>query len=102
MLPYRYAISTASWCKHRSIPVMIAESAPFGGIVTGVSDVNKAGYKGNTWLKWFTTVIHFIERFDVRLWSYINCDWDALPMYVFCSKFSLLFSFVMVSSSLSI
>ena len=66
---------------------MIAESTPFGGIVTeedakkDPSAANGAGYAGSTWAGWFTTVLHFIDTFDVRIWTYINCDWDSQPMW---------------------
>ena len=90
---------------------MIAESTPFGGIVTGDED-NEAGVRGSTWNKvpltrldavaipssrhakpsfpmptqplvnkWFSPVLSFINRHDVRVWSYINCDWDSFPMW---------------------
>jgi len=35
---------------------------------------------GGAW-QWFGPVLSFINRHDVRLWSYINCDWDAFPMW---------------------
>ena len=63
---------------------MIAESAPFGGIVdveAGDNTHNEAGYIGSTWNRWFEPVLSFIERYEVKMWCYINCDWDALPMF---------------------
>ena len=42
---------------------------------------NLLGIQGDTWTNWFVPVLAFIERHDVGLWSYINVDWDALPMY---------------------
>jgi hypothetical protein len=50
-------------------PVMVAESAPFGGI----SD--------KSWEQWFTPMFHLIEESDVRLWSYISADWEAQLMW---------------------
>ena len=82
-----YAQTMAKFCKQKEIPLMIAESTPFGGIVTAEQAKkdpraeNGAGYIGSTWVGWFTTVLHFIDRFDVRLWTYINCDWDSQPMW---------------------
>ena len=82
-----YAQTMAEFCKRKEIPLMIAESTPFGGIVTteeakrDPKAKNGAGYIGSTWVGWFTTVLHFIDRFDVKLWTYINCDWEAQPMW---------------------
>eukprot|EP00981_Chlorochromonas_danica_P002331 scaffold453_cov187-Ochromonas_danica.AAC.1 len=66
---------------------MIAESTPFGGIVEdktvhGNPDVvNEAGFKGSTWSIWFLPVFHFIATNNVRIWCYINSNWDAFPMW---------------------
>lgn len=82
-----HAIRMAEYCHRKSIPLMIAESTPFGGIVTeqdakeNPTATNGAGYMGSTWVGWFATVLHFIDRFDVKIWTYINCDWDRLPMW---------------------
>lgn len=82
-----HAIRMAKFCHQKTIPLMIAESTPFGGIVTeedakeNPTATNGAGYMGSTWVGWFTTVLHFIDRFDVKIWTYINCDWDRLPMW---------------------
>lgn len=77
----------AAFCKSREKPLMISESAPFGGILDAKTlrrdpdASNRAGYGGNTWNRWFEPVMKFIRTHDVRMWSYIDCDWDALPMY---------------------
>ena len=82
-----HAIRMAGFCKHKTIPLMIAESTPFGGIVTeedakkNPTATNGAGYMGSTWVGWFTTVLHFIDAFDVKIWSYINCNWESQPMW---------------------
>jgi len=31
---------------------------------------------------WFVPVLDFIEKYDVKMWSYINCDWDSFPMWI--------------------
>lgn len=54
--------------KHRK-PIMIAESTPFGGIFN------------TTWQDWFAPVFQLIERYDIDMWSYINCNWNAQPMW---------------------
>ena len=82
-----YAQNMAGFCKRKHIPLMIAESTPFGGIVTpeeakkNPNAKNAAGFNGSTWAKWFSTVLHFIDRFDVKLWTYINCDWESQPIW---------------------
>lgn len=73
----------ANFCRDLNIPMMIAESTPFGGIVNGSGGAggNEAGYRGDSWTRWFIPVLGIIEKYDIRMWSYINCDWDALPMW---------------------
>jgi hypothetical protein len=58
-------------------PIMIAESTPFGGIhlsrnVTGLAE------EMDTWETWFGKVLSLIDRFDISMWSYINCNWEAV------------------------
>eukprot|EP01038_Epipyxis_sp_PR26KG_P013070 gene13070-17519_t len=93
-IPHKFA----EFCnKTLEKPLIIAESTPFGGIIdddslstseftalnsTYKNLINRAGYKGSTWKRWFLPVIYFIQRHDVRMWSYINCNWDAQPMWV--------------------
>jgi hypothetical protein len=75
------------FCKRQNIPVMIAESTPYGGIVDEHTVMknpeahNEAGYVGDTWSRWFQPVLSFIERHDIRIWSYINCNWDLQKMW---------------------
>lgn len=83
-----HADEFATYCKERGIPMMIAESAPFGGIVEPTEDsitagnkTNEAGFVGASWSEWFEPVLAYIDRHDVRLWSYINCNWDAQQMW---------------------
>jgi hypothetical protein len=52
-------------------PIMIAESAPFGGFAA-LSD---------PWNDWFVPVLEWIDQYDIGMWSYIHCNWDALPMW---------------------
>lgn len=68
--------------EYTGIPLMIAESTPFGGIIEEVTDHNEAGFYGHSWPNWFHPVLDLIEKYDVRYWSYINCDWDSFPMYM--------------------
>lgn len=84
---FEHADRFAEFCTSKNLPMMIAESTPFGGIVDDEiaakdpSATNEAGYKQSTWSRWFTPVLSFIERHDVRVWSYINCMWDNQPMW---------------------
>ena len=82
-----YPEQLASFCKSQNIPVMIAESTPFGGIIDEITAANDpyakndAGYSGSTWNRWFVPIIAYIERHNVRIWSYINCNWNQQPMW---------------------
>jgi hypothetical protein len=67
------------YCQYLALPVMIAESTPYGGIVSNGS--NSAGFVGNSWERWFRHVVSLIDRYDIKMWCYINCDWDAQPMW---------------------
>jgi hypothetical protein len=53
-------------------PVMTAESTPFG---TGTGDGMKS------WYRWFQGYFKFVESNNIKAVCYINCDWDALPMW---------------------
>jgi hypothetical protein len=56
-----YAEDVASFCKARQKPLMIAESTPFGGIVSADGE-NEAGARGSSWNKWFVPVLSFINK----------------------------------------
>jgi len=74
--PDRFAL----FCSLRDIPIMIAESTPYGGIVEEDA-TNDAGVIGDTWSIWFSVVLAYIDRHEVRMWSYINCDWNSQDMW---------------------
>lgn len=50
-------------------PLMIAESSPF------------KQYSTSEKLRWIRGLFKYINDYDVRFLSYINVDWDALPMF---------------------
>ena len=50
---------------HRK-PVMIAESTPVGGII----DDNY-----ETWNSWFVPMFSFMYKYNIKAFSYINCEW---------------------------
>ena len=68
-------------------PTMIAESTPFGGIelkqASNVArmflDNNK--YDDDDWERWYGKVLDVINKYDVSMWCYINCDWESEPMW---------------------
>mmetsp|Transcript_10477 Transcript_10477/g.14994 ORF Transcript_10477/g.14994 Transcript_10477/m.14994 type:complete len:441 (-) Transcript_10477:480-1802(-) len=65
-------------------PTMIAESTPFGGIeLKQASNAAKESINGTSdpWDRWYGQVIHIIEKYDVDMWCYINCDWDSQPQW---------------------
>jgi len=57
--------------RRKYLPIMIAESTPFWGI-------NRLE---DPWNDWFEPVLDLIDEYDIAMWSYINCDWDAQPMW---------------------
>ncbi|KAG7348473.1 cellulase H protein [Nitzschia inconspicua] len=78
------------FAKANEKPIMIAESTPYGGIhvaATGVAkgyfdDSSSEGQNGDIlWELWYQKTIDLIERYDISMWSYINCDWDSQPMW---------------------
>ena len=72
---YRYRI-------YHLQPTMIAESTPFGGIhLDSTPNVTEIIKRGNPWDRWFDKVITLIEKHDISMWSYINCDWTSQPMW---------------------
>jgi hypothetical protein len=57
-------------------PTMIAESTPFGGI-----NHNSITNDAPMWEAWFEPTLHLIERHNISMWSYINCNWDVQPFW---------------------
>ena len=78
-----YVEDIAEFCAHDDIPFIICESTPIGGLIDEAhSDrINESNFTGSSWSKWFLPVLSLIQRRDIRLWSYINCDWDSQFMY---------------------
>ena len=65
MMPFVDEVLT--YAVNRNKQIMIAESTPFGGIVS--------------WDDWFAPTLQLIERYDIAMWSYINSNWEAQPMW---------------------
>jgi len=59
-------------------PTMIAESTPFGGIHNNAI----LGEGADLWKAWFEPTLHLIKENDIAMWSYINCNWNAQPLWV--------------------
>jgi hypothetical protein len=65
-------------------PTMIAESTPFGGIE--LKQATKAAKESmdetsDPWDRWYGQVIDIINKYDVSMWCYINCDWESQPQW---------------------
>jgi hypothetical protein len=62
----------AQLARQKNKPLMIAEAAPFGIDVRYTKEVLK---------KWYGPFFKFIQDNGVKAISYINCDWESLPMW---------------------
>lgn len=69
--PWLEAVATFAQT-HRK-PLMIAESSPLG--------VGGAFSGTGAWREWYAPYFTFIAQHEVQLLSYINWDWDAMPMF---------------------
>ncbi len=58
--------------KKHNKPLMIAESTPQG---VGTH------YANHAWERWFNPFFKFIEEKNVKLVSYINSNWEEMPMW---------------------
>ncbi len=56
------------FAKGKNLPIGIVESTPYG---------SKGGIPDSMWNDWFQKTEALIERYDIRMWSYINANWDA-------------------------
>jgi len=61
-------------------PTMIAESTPFGGIDLDAKLVEEFDLD-DAWDRWFQPTLDLIDKYDIGMWSYINCDWESQPMW---------------------
>ena len=60
---------------------MIAESTPFGGMHNNPHLVKSFPPGTNIWEAWFEPTLRLIEQYDIGMWSYINCNWEAQPFW---------------------
>lgn len=61
--------SFCSFAQTHNKPIMIAESAPYGGITDA------------TWTNWFVPCMQVISRHHIQMWCYISTDWDLLSLF---------------------
>jgi hypothetical protein len=72
----------AAFAEAHNKPLMIAESAPrdFTAAPNNQIDPN-IPIASTSWNAWFAPILEWNERHHVRIWSYINQDWRAYPMF---------------------
>lgn len=59
---------------------MTYSSTPFGGI--NLNNTNTMLFQDtDAWERWFGRVMVLIDKYDIDMWSYINCNWDKQPMW---------------------
>ncbi len=61
-------------------PLMIAESAPRDWRPSGNADPDPPD-AATSWQSWYAPVLAWAAAHDVRVWSYIDQDWHAFPMF---------------------
>jgi len=60
------------FAKSKKLPVGITEATPYG---------SKGGIPDSKWDSWFRKVFDCIEEYDIRMFCYINTDWDTQLMW---------------------
>ncbi|MFH1655634.1 MAG: glycosyl hydrolase [Candidatus Omnitrophota bacterium] len=68
----KYLERIVDFGREHNKPLMIAEATPQGVGVT---------YGDYALERWYEPFFEFIDTYDVKAVSYINCDWEALPMW---------------------
>lgn len=63
----------AEFAKQHGKPLMIAESTPRARFAPALGDA--------AWNGWYSGVFDYIEQSDAKAFSYINMNWEALPMW---------------------
>jgi beta-mannanase len=63
----------AEFAKQHGKPLMIAESTPRARFAPALGDV--------AWNGWYSGVFDYIQQSDAKAFSYINMNWEALPMW---------------------
>ncbi len=68
----RYTETIVRFAREHNKQIMLAEASPF---VVGT------GFGQRSWNNWFKHCFRFMAENDVKALCYINCDWDAVPMF---------------------
>lgn len=74
-------LEVLDFARHHQKPIMIAESTPFGGMNIAATKYKNITDHDIIWDLWFQKTLDLIDAYDISMWSYINCDWDSLPMW---------------------
>jgi len=69
---HNYMIPAIKFAREHNKPVMIAEATPQGIGTT---------YGEKSWKRWFKPFFEFIEEYNIEAISYINSNWEAMPMW---------------------
>jgi hypothetical protein len=75
-----YVENVLNFARLHNKPTMIAESTPFGGIHLE-NELTVSFNVTDPWDRWFSPILSLIEKYDIGMWSYIDCDWDSIPMW---------------------
>jgi hypothetical protein len=67
-----YMDKMVALAKRHKKPVMIAEASPWFW---------KINESDGAWKGWFLPMLKFVQDNDVKAISYINCDWDKIPLF---------------------
>ena len=77
-----------NFAKKHHKPTVIAESTPFGGIELKQASTDAIFFLANNphdntdiWDRWYGKVIDLINKYDISMWCYINCNWESQPMW---------------------
>ncbi|MCK5013594.1 MAG: hypothetical protein KAS66_07225 [Candidatus Omnitrophica bacterium] len=60
------------FAREKGKPVMIGEATPQG---------RKTSHGHLVWAGWYQPLFRFVEANDIKIISYINSNWDIMPMY---------------------
>jgi hypothetical protein len=69
--PQSFMTHVVDFAEARGKPLMVAEATPAG----------KSLNSPLAWKIWFQPFFRFVDKNDIRIISYINSHWDAMPMW---------------------
>ncbi len=55
-----------------------------GGIVDSLSGqtMNMLNISGNTWDRWFAPTLKFIDKYNIKIWNYMNTNYNNISVVV--------------------